>query len=154
VSFLIYAIEGFRDGLKEQIQVVRAQQWDVSWQNYVYQKLKDGGEADIRRRQLVFDLGRQLNPVPKPKLAEISGRVALAYAKLDDKTLSRDLDALEEAKLIVKESGGYVANKTLILAFLPAVMVIGDRDSDATSKDRLPFGTAAAAESFPSIPKN
>ncbi len=127
LQFIVYALEGFRDGLREQIELVRLQQWDVSWRNYVHEHFKDGSDVDIRRRHLVLDLGNHPKPVPRAKMAEISPRVAAAYATLDDKTLTRDLGSLEQDKLIRKEGDGYVANKERILAFLPAVCVTGDR---------------------------
>src|SRR5665811_45518 len=35
-SFISYAMQGFVDGLREQLSVIRKQQWDVTWQNYVH----------------------------------------------------------------------------------------------------------------------
>lgn len=123
IPFLIYAIEGFRDGLKEQIDYVRVQQWDLSWQNYIHEKFKDlRGQHDIRRKHIALDLTHSVAPVPRAKIKEISVRVATAYATLDDKTLSRDLTWLEAQRLIVRKGDAYVSNRELILAFLPAVL--------------------------------
>lgn len=73
-----------------------------------------------RRRNLLLDLSTRTDPVPTSELPNISFRVAQAYAKKSERTLARDIDALEKDGLIVKEGKGYLANKSRILAFLPA----------------------------------
>lgn len=133
MPFLVYAVEGFRDGLKEQIDLVREQQWDVSWRNYVHEQFKDGGEAKKRRRDLVLDLSRH-EAVHRAKVTEVSPRVAATYAKLDEKTLTRDLAWLEANKLIRKEGENYVANRELILAFLPPAAPKPSRVNDESAR--------------------
>jgi Fic family protein len=132
VPFLIYAIEGFRDGLKEQIERIRLQQWEVSWRNYVHEEFKDSDSAGERRKRLVLDLDRSENPVPKSKIREISARVATKYANLDEKTLLRDLAWLEQRQFIRLEPDGYVSNRELILAFLPHCVAIGNRENQSS----------------------
>lgn len=121
IPFLLYAVEGFRDGLRAQLQVIRDQQWDITWRNYVHERF--GGRtsaSDIRKRHLVLDLSRQLEPVEIERLTEVSPRVAAAYAQKTRKTLSRDINALMQMELVVRDEDGRVrANKGLILAFLP-----------------------------------
>ena len=77
--------------------------------------------GDARRRQLILDLSlaHSDRPVSRADLLLISPRVAKAYADKTSKTLARDINALEEMKLLRKEEGGYRANKEIILAFLP-----------------------------------
>lgn len=122
--FLVYAVEGFRDGLKEQIERVRELQWEVSWRNYVHERFRDADHVGARRKHVVLDLDQQDLPVPKAKIRTVSARVALDYAKLDEKTFNRDIAWLEQQQLIRAESGGYVSNRELILAFLPQCMAI------------------------------
>jgi Fic family protein len=40
LPFIHYAIRGFVDGLSEHLQTVREQQWDISWVNYVHEKMQ------------------------------------------------------------------------------------------------------------------
>lgn len=120
VPFLSYAVQGLLDGLKSQLELIRGQQWDVAWRNYVHEAFGDKKTAsDIRRRHLALDLSKQPEPVPMDKLPEISPRLTTAYARKTRKTLSRDLSELLKMELVVKEAAGFRARKELILAFLP-----------------------------------
>ena len=120
IPFIEYALQGFVDGLKEQLNVIRNQQWDVTWRNYVHEKFKDkNGEADVRRRRLALDLSMQDKPVPLSKLKEISPRVAGAYSQKTHKTLIRDINELKSMDLVEQTPAGVRAKRELMLAFLP-----------------------------------
>jgi Fic family protein len=123
IPFIEYAVQGFLDGLKEQLDSIREQQWDVIWRNYVHESFREQkGVSDKRRRDLVLDLSRHDGWVPRNKLTEISPRIAKAYFNKTSKTLSRDLNTLWEMGLIRgNRMRGYQANKSVILAFLPTV---------------------------------
>ena len=122
LPFLTYAAQGFVDGLKSQIDDIRAQQWDDAWKNHVHEAFSDRKtKGDIRRRHLVLDLSAQAGPVPLAKLTEISPRVAREYAGKTAKTLVRDVNALVRMDLLARDAGGgYQSRKERILAFLPA----------------------------------
>jgi Fic family protein len=121
IPFATYAIEGFLDGLRSQLQRIRTQQWDVAWDNFVHEAFKDkNSPGEKRRRDLVLDLSKQPEPLPLGKLTEISPRIAAAYARKTGKTLSRDLTALLQMNLLQRDNDGkYKARKEVILAFLP-----------------------------------
>jgi Fic family protein len=120
LPFLLYATQGFADGLRQQIDVVRGQQWDVAWRNYVHEQFSgQKGAAADRRRRLVLDLSLATDAVPLQKLPEISPRLAAAYARKTLKTLTRDVNELVRANLIEKSERGYRARRETILAFLP-----------------------------------
>ena len=120
LPFLTYAVQGFVDGLRSQVEVIREQQWDVAWRNYVHEAFSDKkSPSDVRRRHLVLDLSRVADPVPFSKLTEVSPRVTAAYARKTTKTLSRDINTLNEMELLVKDKDGYRARREVILAFLP-----------------------------------
>ena len=121
LPFIDYAVQGFVDGLKAQIEHIRIQQWDVAWRNFVHESFRDKtGSADVRRRHFILDLSIQDAPVSFDKLTQISSRVAASYAIKTPKTLSRDLRELEKMGLLTKEGGAYRSHKEIILAFLPA----------------------------------
>lgn len=118
--FLVYAVQGFLDGLQEQLGMIWEQQWDVTWRNYVHESFRDRhSETAERQRHLVLDLSLQKEPVRMSALPEISPRLAKAYARKTRKTLVRDVNALRKANLIVRDRKGYRAHREIILAFLP-----------------------------------
>jgi Fic family protein len=120
LPFINYAVRGFVDGLRAQLDRIRAQQWDVTWENYVHEKFRSRtSPSDVRRRHLLLDLSDHDEPVPSGKLRDISPRVAAAYAKKTAKTLSRDFNALLEMGLLESTRQGYRAKKEIILGFLP-----------------------------------
>jgi len=120
IPFITYAIQGFFDGLVEQIDVIWKQQWDITWRNYVHEHFKDKNSiTHVRRRHLTLDLSRMKEPIPASKISEISPRITKAYANCTHKTLMRDLNSLVNTGLILKTEKGYRAQKEIILAFLP-----------------------------------
>jgi Fic family protein len=89
--FLLYALQGFVDGLDAQIVRVREQQLHVHWINYIHDSFRDKGSlADIRRRRLALDLSTRNEPVPVSEIRQITPRMAQMYATKGEKTLSRE----------------------------------------------------------------
>ena len=121
LPFVEYALQGFVDGLKEQLAVIRIQQWDVTWQNYVH-SLFQGKESasDVRRRHLILDLSQRETTVPLSEIRRLTSRLAEAYATKTPKTLARDLNELVEMGLVERRPEGFRAKREIILAFLPA----------------------------------
>ncbi|CBE69711.1 MAG: Fic family protein [Candidatus Methylomirabilis oxygeniifera] len=120
LPFILYATQGLLDGLRSQLQDIRAQQLDVAWRNYVHETFSDKkSPSDARRRHLVLDLSQGTRPLPLSELSQVSPRIAAAYARKTAKTLSRDVKALIQMGLLAQEPDGFRARKDLILAFLP-----------------------------------
>jgi hypothetical protein len=70
-----------------------------------------------RQKHLILDMPDE--PVLRKNLVHVSPRVAEAYAGTGEKTLGRDIKALLELQLLARIGDGFIANKALILAFLP-----------------------------------
>jgi Fic family protein len=122
VPFLLYAIKGFVEELRLQLQIVWEQLYADRWEQHIYQVFGDTQRApDIRQRQLVLDLSKQQEPVPRSKIRELSPRVAVAYAERGEKTLTRDLNALLKRGLIKHEEDGYRPSREKILTMMPAL---------------------------------
>jgi len=119
MSFIEYAVVGFVDQLREQINIIRRQQIDVTWINYVHSQFQnDKSPSGRRRRDLVLALpaGRATR---KSEIPRLSPELATAYVDKTAKTVSRDINALIEMGLIRRVRGGYIAGKDEVLAFLP-----------------------------------
>jgi len=131
VPLIRYAVEGLVDGLRSQLKVVQQQQLLVAWRDYVYGHFRDKtGKINERLRKLVLDLSAQKDPFPVTKLDQVSPRVAALYATKTQKTIRRDVAALLKANLIKEVEGGFIANKEVMLSFLPE----RNRRTDAVGK--------------------
>lgn len=120
IQFLNYAVQGLVDGLRAQLALIRDQQLDVVWRNYVHELFKgDASPSAVRQRQLILDLSLHGEPMLKSDLPNVSTRMAKEYAHKTSKTLSRDVNELLAMGLLVREGTRYRAQKELILAFLP-----------------------------------
>jgi Fic family protein len=120
-SFVTYALQGFVDGLKEQIATIRKEQLAVTWQNFVHEEFHGkSAPADARRRELVLRLGSDGEVVKIADLMGLSPRLAKEYAGKTEKTLIRDINVLTTMGLIKRMPGHKIAAKSeRIRAFLP-----------------------------------
>ena len=117
-DFLVYALQGFVDGLTEQLETIKDQIRIDMWANYVHVKFRDrSGPADTRRRHLVLDLSDFDEPVRRRDIRLLTPRLAEAYSGKTDKTITRDLNVLSEMNLITRTRQTIVANKDMMQAF-------------------------------------
>ena len=118
IDFLAYALQGFVDGLTDQIETIKGQIRTDMWTNYVHLSFRDrSGRTDTRRRHLVLDLSEQDEPVLRRHIRHLTPRLAEAYSGKTDKTITRDLNALERIGLITRTRQTISANKKLMQAF-------------------------------------
>jgi Fic family protein len=120
VPFIAYAVRGFVDGLREQLEKIWIQQWDVAWRNFVHERFQSrNSTTDTRQRHLALDLGDAGDWVEIGKIPELTPRLAKAFAGKTSKTMQRDLNALVEMGLLVRDGRTVRARREVILAFLP-----------------------------------
>jgi len=122
IPFLIYALQGFYDGLQQQLGELRAQTERLLWRELVDQAIPGHRPTDRRRRELamaVFEL-RGVGPVSKPAMLVITTSLARAYASKTDKTLSRDIGVLLQLGLLRNaQKGAYRAAVEKIQGLMP-----------------------------------
>jgi Fic family protein len=119
LPFVEYAVQGFVDGLRQQLAEIREFQLDVIWRNYVHELFGDRkSEVDRRRRRLVLLLSETNEPL---KMAEIMKlpRIPTDYFSATRMVLNRDLNELKRMGLVTRTSKGSRANKQIVEAFLP-----------------------------------
>jgi Fic family protein len=120
LPFLRYAVRGLVDGLRAQLKYVWEQQWDITWENYVHELFQNKTSAsDVRQRHLALDLGDRSDWVNVSEIAELTPRLAKAYANKTPKTVQRDLNVLAGMKLIDRVARRVRARRELIFGFLP-----------------------------------
>jgi len=124
MPFLLYALQGFVDGLRGQLEDIRHFQHRVMWRDYVREILQSEGNTrsvEVRARQqlLVVALSEREQPVAPAEIKLLTPEIAQAYARKTPKTVSRDLNALRELELIEIGRSGVRARTEKILSFLP-----------------------------------
>lgn len=121
-GFVTYAVQGLVDGIRDQIDRVRSQQFDVTWINYVHETMNQFPSSPSRDRQRSLVLAMPSSAVvSRDDLAGLTPKLAALYAKAGPRTLTRDLNRLIDVGLIVKRKGGWLSNDQIIRAFLPPI---------------------------------
>ena len=115
MRFILYALQGFVDGLNAQLELIRYQQWEIAWENYVHEAFHNqDSPSDIRRRHLVLDLSEANGPKRRVSLPRLTPRLSEAYAGKTGKTLTRDINALVRMNLL-SQSSQSARQPTLVL---------------------------------------
>jgi Fic family protein len=118
-AFIEYALEGFRDGLENTVNIIHKDQIELTWNNYVHdviEKMEDEGKNSKvcrRIRQLAYyipaDRFYSMN-----EIKFINPKITKSYLKLDFITLRRDLDLLVKEELLIIEKNKFRANYKLL----------------------------------------
>jgi Fic family protein len=121
-AFIEYALEGFRDGLENTMEVIHRDQKELTWNSSVHDKL-DGmkgknNKTMQRLRQLAYYIPSD-RFFSLDEIIFLSTRIAKEYRNLSIITLRRDLEVLVEAELLKVEKSKYRANHELLYRFLP-----------------------------------
>lgn len=126
--FIEYALQGFVDGLREQLLVIRDQQLSIAWESFVHEQFYDKkGDAQRRRREFALKLAKRDDYV---KIAEfLSEEINLTrkYARKTRKTLSRDIGFLIMHGMIEQNTAGDIkSSKYKLSRFLPVKKEISE----------------------------
>jgi hypothetical protein len=118
-AFIRYGLQGFVDGLREQIEEIRKQQMVVTWENFVHAEF-EGAEtpACLRQRRLVLDLPWGVF-TPTSKIPILTPRLARDYSGKGARTVPRDVNALIKRQLLIKTRRGVMPYTDQLRAFLP-----------------------------------
>jgi Fic family protein len=117
-AFLRYAVQGYRDGLKQVMEAISDNNVEVAWRYLVYSRFADKSY----RKKSVFKRQRSLALAIPPNrdltVAEImllTPELAREYATLTERTLIRDLDELLRMEIVIQwEKGKYRLNLGLL----------------------------------------
>jgi Fic family protein len=123
--FIKYALQGFVDGLIDQIGLIQGQQLRVQWIYHIHNtftEMKLERSEDKRRKTLVLAMSDKPTTIPMDEIRHISPQVAELYANLSDKTLSRDIDKLIEIHLVIKEGKGVRPNLESLQQLMPPII--------------------------------
>ncbi len=122
-KFIKYAIKGFRDGLKENLEIIQGNQFEIFWHNHIYESFANlkytKKDAFKRKRELMleFPIDRE---VDINEIQLLTPSIAKKYATLKRTTVLRDLKELQELNLIIKIGRKYLANTKILGASMPS----------------------------------
>lgn len=121
VPFLTYAVTGFVDGVRVQLERVWEQQYADRWEQFIYETFGGHATSDAERRRLrlIRAISAKREPVARRDIPGLHPELTLAYADTE-RMLSRDLNALEGMGLLEQASRGHWrARREQIRAFRP-----------------------------------
>ena len=122
LPFLIYALQGFYDGLQTQLAELREQSEELLWRELVDQAIPGHKVTDGRRRNLAIAMfkRRRGQPVRRAEMVDLTPSLVRAYGDPKSKTLSRDIGILMRLDLLRQEGkGGYRVAEERILGLMP-----------------------------------
>jgi Fic family protein len=119
--FIEYAVQGFRDGLKENLNIIQESQFSIFWQHNIYEtfaELKYTKKGAFKRKRALM-LQMPLNKeFTVDEILELSPDVAKKYARYGRATVLRDLKELQELNLLRKVGRNYMANTKILKAMM------------------------------------
>ena len=122
-AFIGYAVQGFRDGLVENVRIIQKGQFRIFWHNYVYEIFTDirytKKDAFKRKREVALRMPME-KALTADEITSLSPLLIQSYAKVSKPTVQRDLKELVGLDLIVKEGRKYRANTEALRNRLPA----------------------------------
>lgn len=125
-AFVRYAVQGFVDELREQIEMVKSESMDIHWESYVYEtfRSKPSTAARDRQRELALSMPAEGGTTPEGA-TNLTTSLARKYALCGDRTPARDMNDLYKMGLVRKIGHRrFATNRTIIRAFIPPVAVV------------------------------
>ncbi len=125
LSFVSYAIGGFKDGLREQLKDVYKQLVRISMKDFIYESFSVSGldgrqKAGVeRRRKLTLAFAGIDRPATFEEVLQENVDAALAYKGVTRPTVQSDLVDLVEGNWLIQIGKTYQCNKNRILRFRP-----------------------------------
>jgi Fic family protein len=124
-KFITYALVGFRDGIEGILGIIHTSQIEMTWRNYVHDKIEEAGKAQNKNEKILRRIRQLAYYIPGDKYYSVSEiriihpNITKEYKQLSGLTLSRDIALIQELNLIVEEKRKYRANMDILRAFMP-----------------------------------
>jgi Fic family protein len=133
--FATYAIQGFIEELRDQIEVIQSHQRGLTWVNFVHSAELGTSRPTIhRRRALILALPHDspADVTPISAIPRLTPELAELYAGMTPKAVTRDVNCLEQVGLLVREGRLVRPRLETLFAFLPLrkkTQVSGEADA-------------------------
>lgn len=116
-EFIIYALQGFKDGLEQTLSSIQESQLGLTWQKFVYDKFNDVKmvKKDVFKRKRALMLAMPLNKgLTIEDFPVITTSIARMYANLSERQIRREINEYEKLGLLIKVNDRYFANTPLL----------------------------------------
>lgn len=120
VPFVEYALEGFVDGLNEQLDVIRMHQFQISWRDLTRELLGSASKVSSRRHELLMGISWK-DPLTVAEIVDLSPWLARTYGNKDRRMLNRDLEFLKAKGWVEDTPEGLRARTEILSAFVPSI---------------------------------
>lgn len=126
IDFIDYAVQGFTDSLRKQVNTIQSYQIEIAWTNYIHEifATQSHSPAQQRKRTLALSMPWVSSPeeaITKSMIPKLNPEVARLYADITPRTIARDINDLLKLELIQKFGKGFRSNQILMAAFLPPI---------------------------------
>jgi len=122
-DFILYAVRGFRDGLKENLEVIQNNQFEIFWHNHIYESFAHlkytKKNVFKRKRELILQFPME-EEIPIDQIKMLTPSIAQRYATVKRPTILRDLKELQELGLLLKIGRKYKTNTKILKASIPS----------------------------------
>jgi len=115
-DFVYYALRGFVDGLREEIESIQKQQVIVHWENHIHKKFRGlNSKTENRQKDFMLEISKQ-----KPEgfdfseIRHTTPKIAEMYATMSDMTIKRDLSELVKSGLLIQENNKFKCNYSVL----------------------------------------
>lgn len=135
-AFIAYAVQGYRDGLRETLSTIQRSQFEIGWRNLIYDRFASHRyrkkNVFKRRRDLVLNLPLDQD-LSMDDLLTLTPALARDYSSLTKRTLLRDLKVLIGMGLVITENGRYRVNTALLRRQMPRRRVRASPESSSVA---------------------
>lgn len=119
--FLMYGLQGFVEGLKEQLKYIKGQQWRITWVYLIDEKFDGKAKStDLRKKQLILALTDRFESLNLKTLWK-EPAIQVLYHNKKQRTFERDIEYLMHENLIIETKEGIQINHDILYELLPPV---------------------------------
>ena len=149
-KFVSYAVQGFVEELREQLALIQSHQLGAAWINFVHgADLGRSHPTARRRRALILALPGNVGEwTPISALTRLTPDLAAFYAGTTRKMLTRDVNCLRDAGLLVRDGSAVRPALEQMFAFLPLRKPPTVKDTEKELLDSLAAASVPNSRQF------
>lgn len=121
-AFITYAVTGFTDELRSQIDRVQSESLAIHWESWVYETFREKPSTEARDRQRLLALAMtEYEWITPDQATRLTTELAFRYGKAGERTPARDLNDLHKMGIVEKSGRRYRARREIVESLQPPV---------------------------------